>query len=138
MILVGAVLALAVVSPARAVVASAPIAVQQGATCAYDTTAYSYDVPARLSSPDTVAKDARGSPSRPEAASSGTSASVGGVVVAAESADEFVNLASPSRAQHILTGDATGGGHMWPGAPGKSVFPAGAALREAARLFGIR
>ncbi|CAB3794056.1 hypothetical protein LMG28138_03646 [Pararobbsia alpina] len=34
-----------------------------------------------------------------------------------------VNLASPSRTDHILNGDATGGGHLWPGAPGKSPFP---------------
>lgn len=26
---------------------------------------------------------------------------------------------------HIITGDATGGGHKWPGQPGKSVFPQG-------------
>jgi hypothetical protein len=36
---------------------------------------------------------------------------------------EYVNLASPQRTQHILTGDATGGGHQWPGAPGKTPFP---------------
>lgn len=35
-----------------------------------------------------------------------------------------VNLASPDRTNHILNGDATGGGHLWPGGPGKSVFPA--------------
>ncbi|MGU7771830.1 EndoU domain-containing protein [Burkholderia sp. MR1-5-21] len=34
-----------------------------------------------------------------------------------------VNLASPDRTIHILTGDATGGGHLWPGSPGKSAFP---------------
>nr|WKF57909.1 hypothetical protein HUO10_002403 [Paraburkholderia busanensis] len=34
-----------------------------------------------------------------------------------------VNLASPDRTSHILTGDSTGGGHQWPGGPGKSVFP---------------
>jgi filamentous hemagglutinin len=34
-----------------------------------------------------------------------------------------VNLASPDRTNHILNGDATGGGHLSPGAPGKSVFP---------------
>jgi filamentous hemagglutinin len=34
-----------------------------------------------------------------------------------------VNLASPGRTDHILDGDATGGGHLWPGAPGKSSFP---------------
>lgn len=39
------------------------------------------------------------------------------------SASGDVNLASPDRTTHILTGDATGGGHQWPGGPGKSVFP---------------
>ena len=36
---------------------------------------------------------------------------------------EFVNLASPQRTTHILTGDATGGGHLFPGGAGKSAFP---------------
>ncbi|HVX56709.1 MAG TPA: RHS repeat-associated core domain-containing protein, partial [Candidatus Saccharimonadales bacterium] len=35
----------------------------------------------------------------------------------------LVNLASESQTIHILQGDATGGGHMWPGLPGKTVFP---------------
>jgi hypothetical protein len=35
----------------------------------------------------------------------------------------FVNLASPKRTAHILTGDGTGGGHLWPGLPGKTPFP---------------
>ncbi len=30
---------------------------------------------------------------------------------------------SPGRAKHILEGDATGGGHLYPGKTGKSVFP---------------
>jgi len=34
-----------------------------------------------------------------------------------------VNLALPDRTNHILNGDATGGGHLWPGVPGKSAFP---------------
>ena len=34
-----------------------------------------------------------------------------------------VNLASAERTTHILVGDATGGGHMWPGLPGKTPFP---------------
>ncbi|XKF14151.1 EndoU domain-containing protein [Knoellia locipacati] len=42
---------------------------------------------------------------------------------AAKSADEFVDLASASRRTHILDGDATGGGHLWPGLPGKTPFP---------------
>jgi len=33
------------------------------------------------------------------------------------------NLASSARTDHILHGDATGGGHLWPGKPGKSPFP---------------
>lgn len=36
---------------------------------------------------------------------------------------EAINLASAQRTLHILYGDYTGGGHLWPGAPGKSVFP---------------
>ncbi len=47
----------------------------------------------------------------------------GGSRVAAKSADEFVDLASAQRRTHILTGDATGGGHLWPGLPGKTPFP---------------
>lgn len=38
-------------------------------------------------------------------------------------ADEFVDLSTTARRQHILFGDATGGGHLWPGMPGKSPFP---------------
>jgi RHS repeat-associated protein len=37
--------------------------------------------------------------------------------------EEYVNLASPERTEHILRGDATGGGHKWPGLPGKTPFP---------------
>jgi len=38
--------------------------------------------------------------------------------------EDFVNLASAKRTLHIIFGDTTGGGHLWPGAPGKSPFPA--------------
>jgi len=41
----------------------------------------------------------------------------------ASDTEEFVNLASPQRTAHILQGDASGGGHLWPGAPGKTPFP---------------
>jgi len=34
-----------------------------------------------------------------------------------------VNLASPRSTTHILDGNSSGGGHLWPGAPNKSVFP---------------
>jgi hypothetical protein len=37
--------------------------------------------------------------------------------------DLFVDLASSQKRIHILNGDLRGGGHMWPGKPGKSVFP---------------
>lgn len=36
---------------------------------------------------------------------------------------DYVDLASPQRRTHILDGDATGGGHRWPGLPGKTPFP---------------
>jgi RHS repeat-associated protein len=34
-----------------------------------------------------------------------------------------LNVASDARTQHILNGDATGGGHLFPGEPGKTPFP---------------
>jgi RHS repeat-associated protein len=43
--------------------------------------------------------------------------------VASEGAG-LVNLANESRTIHILYGDATGGGHLWPGLAGKTAFPA--------------
>ncbi|TEH89153.1 DUF637 domain-containing protein, partial [Pseudomonas aeruginosa] len=49
---------------------------------------------------------------------------LGGGAKATPSADSLINLASNQRSQHILLGDATGGGHLWPGAPGKTAFPA--------------
>ena len=71
-------------------------------------------------------------------ATGGTSAAVrgsaevieaGAVVKSANAAAEtdtgLVNLASDARTTHILEGDATGGGHQWPGLPGKSPFPEG-------------
>ena len=53
----------------------------------------------------------------------GTVSSLQGWRVAAKSGDEFVNLASEGRTTHILDGDITGGGHAWPGLPGKTPFP---------------
>ena len=35
----------------------------------------------------------------------------------------YVNLASDNRTNHILYGDKTGGGHLYPGQSGKSTFP---------------
>ena len=37
--------------------------------------------------------------------------------------DPSTNVASAQRTQHILHGDATGGGHLWPGGAGKTPFP---------------
>jgi hypothetical protein len=45
--------------------------------------------------------------------------------IATNTADDFVDLASPARRTHILDGDATGGSHLWPGNPGKTPFPQG-------------
>ena len=61
-------------------------AVAAPAAYSYDAATHAYDGPARLSSPHSVARDARGSPSGPGAVSWGRSVSVGGVVVAANTA----------------------------------------------------
>jgi len=39
------------------------------------------------------------------------------------SANQHVDILSPQEKQHILYGDNTGGGHLWPGRPGKTAFP---------------
>jgi len=57
----------------------------------YSTAAHTYDAPARLSSPDTAATGARGSPSGPEAASWGSPASARDHGVAADSEAAAVN-----------------------------------------------
>jgi hypothetical protein len=45
-------------------------------------------------------------------------------IITGEEVKKFVSdLASPKRANHILHGDATGGGHMFPGKSGKTIFP---------------
>jgi RHS repeat-associated protein len=46
-----------------------------------------------------------------------------GTRMAGVAAAKGINLASTQRTMHILYGDATGGGHLWPGRPGKSTFP---------------
>lgn len=105
-ILVGAVLALAVVSPAGALAASTPaIAVQQVATSAYDTPAYAYDAPARLASPDTATTGARGSPAGPGAVSWGSAVFVRGDVVAAETGAGYVASDVDNVAAHLSTLD---------------------------------
>jgi len=40
-----------------------------------------------------------------------------------DAGEELIDLASAQRRSHILDGDATGGGHRWPGLPGKTPFP---------------
>jgi RHS repeat-associated protein len=42
---------------------------------------------------------------------------------AAEDESPYVNVASEARTTHILYGDETGGGHLWPGLAGKTPFP---------------
>jgi hypothetical protein len=46
-----------------------------------------------------------------------------GAVAVAEGDSELVNLASEGRTTHLLQGDETGGGHLWPGTAGKTPFP---------------
>jgi hypothetical protein len=52
--------------------------------------------------------------------------------LAAKNADEFVNLASSQRTPYILTSDAIGGGHLFPGGAGKSadIIPLGQNTRR--------
>lgn len=38
--------------------------------------------------------------------------------------DQYVNMVDAQRTQHILFGDSNGGGHRWPGRPGKTPYPA--------------
>ncbi len=124
----------AVCLAAVAVVVSFVAAAQPSAAAVphhdFATVAYAYDAPARLLSLNTVATDARGSPSEPRATSWETSVSVAGDVVAAETESGLVNLASPARTSHILDGEVCpngtfGGGHRaGTGFPGKSEFPA--------------
>jgi hypothetical protein len=61
----------------------------------------------------------------PSVEARGASATANRSSVATNTADDFVDLASPARRTHILDGDATGGGHLWPGDPGKTPFPQG-------------
>jgi len=52
----------------------------------------------------------------------------GAVVMNINGAQQPVQIPSiidADRAVHILTGDSTGGGHLWPGEPGKTPFPQG-------------
>lgn len=104
-ILLGAVLALAVVSPARAVVASAPaIAVQQGTASAYDAVSYAYDAPSMLSSQSAAASYVRGPPSGPAAVSWGQSAFVRDRGVAANTVDNILPTpqVSSTRLQNLV------------------------------------
>jgi filamentous hemagglutinin len=40
-----------------------------------------------------------------------------------KSQKDFINLVNESKSLHITIGDSTGGGHMFPGGSGKSIFP---------------
>nr|WP_255502338.1 EndoU domain-containing protein [Cellulomonas sp. JH27-2] len=62
-------------------------------------------------------KHVRDSPAGPLAVLWGRSVFVRGDVVAANTADDLVNLASPARTSHVLDG------HMPPGEPGNTLFP---------------
>lgn len=89
----------------------------------YDAAIYVYDAPAGLVSPHAEPNQSRVSPPGPSVATRRLSASARDDGVAAKTGDEFVNLASQARTTQILQGDATGGGHFWPGGAGKTSIP---------------
>lgn len=115
------------------VFAIAVIAVQLLGTTAAKAAPYVYDVhglprggtqavvsvEGRLTQPG----EAREGSASPSSVSWGMSTTPPQDFVATNSVDDFVDLATPARRTHILDGDATGGGHLWPGLPGKTPFP---------------
>lgn len=95
------------------------------ATYAYDTVSYVYDAPARLSSSNTVATDARGSPSGPGATSWETSVSVAGDVDAANTAGAAVPFGPGTEEAWSVLNRVTTKGSPFPGYKGGSVFENG-------------
>jgi hypothetical protein len=95
----------------------------EATTTAAERGTYVYDALASSTTPATqqraVAPIGRSSPRT----SAGSSTFLSVRVRATKGADEAVNLASSSRTRHILQGDGTGGGHLWPGRAGKTPFP---------------
>lgn len=81
------------VAPTSAVAAATTY---EATAYAYGTATYIYDGPVRLSSPDTVATDARGSPSGPGAACWVSPVSVRYVVVATNTGSRFGSLTHSS------------------------------------------
>jgi RHS repeat-associated protein len=53
----------------------------------------------------------------------GTLFGFGGAKSSLAANDRYINLANKARTRHILHGDGKGGGHLWPGLPGKTPFP---------------
>lgn len=82
---------------------------------------YNYDDRAKPAQPAQSIGGAEGRPTRAR----GIASPPEPLQVAAKSADEFVDLASAANRNHILYGDSTGGGHLWPGLPTKTPFPQG-------------
>lgn len=85
----------------------------------YDTVAYAYDAPALLSSPDAVSAPVRGSPSGPEAASWGRSASVRDRGVAAETAGASVQLFRHAGPEELADLKSTGQFNLGSNSTGK-------------------
>ena len=57
-------------------------------------------------------------------AAKGGTAAVDDAATTASQSTKYVDILSPEAKQHILYGDGPGsGGHLWPGQPGKTVFP---------------
>jgi Bacterial EndoU nuclease len=106
--------------------AHAPTTTSGAATYTYDTRTSTHvdncaiDVACAAT---TQLGEAREGSASPPVEARGTSTTRFAPVVATNTADDLVDLASPARRTHILDGDATGGGHRWPGQPDKTPFP---------------
>lgn len=85
--------------------------------------AYAYDADASSTTPTAELRTATFIARSEERTSSALPRLVSGGRLAAKAGDDAVNLASGARTTHILRGDRTGGGHHWPGRPGKTPFP---------------
>lgn len=112
-----------------AVVVSLILGAQPGPAAAPPTThAYSYDVALNNESTGPFCEHGPGRAdcrvdTRP-VTPAGTLCSFSASGVGAET-EADLNLATEARTQHILEGDGPGsGGHLWPGAAGKTPFPA--------------
>jgi hypothetical protein len=120
----------------RLLVSTLALVLSQAGTTTVGAATYTSDGPAiaRIEAPSFEAVSfvaaplfwARAGSASPSVDGRRTSTTPLALVVATNTADDLVDLASPARRTHILDRDATGGGHRWPGAsPDKTPFPQG-------------